>query len=136
MQARPTCSRIFVHHLADDADGLCDLAGEAVGVLQVLYQHLLLHQLVAAPGTLRLCRTGSCCPNGSSWDPAAIAALSGGCWAWELDKYRAVFVEGDAGEPNSYHHAWQFVSQMSRYEIKTYFKRSWFISRKRLLKIL
>ena len=43
-----TCSCVFVHHLADDANGLGDLQGEVVGILQVLHQQLLLHQLIVA----------------------------------------------------------------------------------------
>ena len=45
---RHTCRRVFIHHLADDANGLGDLQGEAVGILQVLHQQLLLHQLITA----------------------------------------------------------------------------------------
>lgn len=51
--ALPTCGCVFIHHLADDANGLCDLLREAVGVLQVLHQHFLLHQLIIFPVFLR-----------------------------------------------------------------------------------
>ena len=51
---RRTCSCVFIHHLAYDANGLCDLQREAVGVLQILHQHLLLHQLIVFPAFLRL----------------------------------------------------------------------------------
>lgn len=35
--AHHTCGRVFIHHLADDANGLCNLQREAIGVLQILY---------------------------------------------------------------------------------------------------
>lgn len=49
----PTCSCVLIHHLADDANGFCNLLGEAVGILQILHQHLLLHQLIIPLRPLR-----------------------------------------------------------------------------------
>lgn len=54
-----TCACVLIHHLADDADGLCNFLGEAVGILQILHQHLLLHQLIVPLGSFRFGCTGS-----------------------------------------------------------------------------
>lgn len=84
--AHQTCGCVFIHHLADDADGLRDLQREAIRVLQILHQHLLLHQCILSPGCLRICRAGLVFAVGLSWAhvlcrPLGILLLCGSCWA-------------------------------------------------------
>lgn len=40
-----TWDRIFIHQLADQAQGFCDFHWEVVSILQILHQHLLFDQL-------------------------------------------------------------------------------------------
>lgn len=77
ISTRPTCSCVLIHHLADDANGFCNLLGEAVGILQILHQHLLLHQLIVALGFLWLGHTGRVFTACQPWVCVPMRALCG-----------------------------------------------------------